>query len=260
MQRFFVFSFWAVLLAAFLFSGCQIEKRVHRPGYHVQWIKKPNAKRKKDRDSAFSDLALSRIDVRQPLLEGGGVVDFPEPREQTGLSALPSKELVQDPDEECQLLVMTDGRRLDVKVLEISQYEIKYRKCGMPEGPLVIVDKMDVDRIIYENGAVDIISGYSSADETVGASGSNRYATSREADGPKRLEVLGMLSMIFAIVGIFFAGIILGAAAIILAIISISKFSSRPTEFGGRGMAIAGLIIGIVAVAGAIIVLSMMAA
>jgi hypothetical protein len=112
---------------------------------------------------------------------------------------------------------------------------------------MVILEASAVDRIIYSNGMEDIISGYNSGNARGGS-----------ADGqsdwkPRKLEVVGLLSFIFSIVGLFFAGIILGLAAFIMALISLSKFFHRPDEFMGKGFAIAGLIIGIVAILGGIL-------
>ena len=52
-------------------------------------------------------------------------------------------------------------------------------------------------------------------------------------------KIYGILSLIFAIIGIFFYGIILGPIAIILGVIGRKKDDSK-------GLATAGLIIGII--------------
>lgn len=52
-------------------------------------------------------------------------------------------------------------------------------------------------------------------------------------------KIYGILSLIFAIIGIFFAGIILGPIAIILGVIGRKEDDSK-------GLATAGLIIGII--------------
>jgi len=59
-------------------------------------------------------------------------------------------------------------------------------------------------------------------------------------------KTYGILSLIFAIIGIFFFGIILGPIAIILGVIGRKKDDSK-------GLATAGLIIGIIATILAII-------
>ncbi len=76
--------------------------------------------------------------------------------------------------------------------------------------------------------------------------------------GGRRLNVLALLGFIFAILGLFFAGIILGLAAVIMCSIALGKMNRYPALYSGRGLAIAGLVIGIVAIIGAIVVISMM--
>jgi len=67
-----------------------------------------------------------------------------------------------------------------------------------------------------------------------------------------------IIGFISSIIGIFFAGIILGTLAIVLCAIALGKIKEN-SGMKGRGLAIAGIVIGIIAVLGALIVISMMA-
>lgn len=250
-----------VLIAASLmvFNACKIEKRLHRPGYHVEWKKsQPSKSRSQEVASntesdknARKEINQKESEVASPELSAHDNTDENDGRWR------PANELAyrlasdyqynqqNAPDlffqDECETLVMVDGRRLAVKVIEINQQEIKYKKCDYLQGPTITVDKKDVDRIIYANGAEDIISGYSAPE-------SRSPRSSSESDGQpvqKRLEIMALMSMLFGITGLFIAAIVFGLMAIIFAMISFMKFSANPKEFGGRGMAIAGIIIGI---------------
>ena len=59
----------------------------------------------------------------------------------------------------------------------------------------------------------------------------------------KSLNVCGLLSFIFAIVGLFIIAVPLGIAAIVLGIIGIAKFNSEKQKY--KWMGIAGLCIGL---------------
>jgi hypothetical protein len=52
----------------------------------------------------------------------------------------------------------TDGQELNVKVIEIEDDVIKYKKFDNQSGPIYSISKKDVSRIKYENGSVDNFS------------------------------------------------------------------------------------------------------
>lgn len=262
--------FWVSALGLlFAMGSCKIEKRLYQPGYHVEWKKVPSKKsesqlamKEAEEKGAKSAEATDSVLVShvQSEIENGITAStengITEGELQTQLIDWPVKtqknpKFIQD---DCETLVLTDGRKLQVIVLEIAQREIRYKKCDMPDGPTVIVDKADVDRVIYANGAEDIISGYSAPQ-----SSSGEHDTQNTASG-KKMEVLALLSMIFGIIGLFIAGIPLGIAALILSVISLTKFANNPGKFGGKGMAIAGMILGFVAIIGALLFIASMAA
>jgi hypothetical protein len=53
-------------------------------------------------------------------------------------------------------IVKRDGQLVIGYVTEISPAEVKYKKVGVPEGPIYIEDKATIARIIYKNGVVDV--------------------------------------------------------------------------------------------------------
>lgn len=255
----------AILLASTLlvFSACKVEKRLHRPGYHVEWKKSAPAKAqstetasRKDngQESQKTDDEVNKVIAAPDLTAELKSKERKSPKTPNDNLAL---RIASDyrynhhdvPDlffeEECETLVMVDGRRLFVKVIEINQHEIKYKKCDYLQGPTVVVGKKDVDRIIYSNGAVDIISGYSAPESRSPRS----TPESDEQPIQKRMEVMALLSMLFGITGLFIAAIVFGLMALIFGIVSLMKISANPREFGGRGMALAGIIIGLLDVA-----------
>ncbi len=262
----------AILLATTLlaFSACKIEKRLHRPGYHVEWKKSSPSKARSTEKASHAERGEKARETDKPVTK-----EIAEPN----LSAESNSKNRKSPDtpndnlalriasdfqynqqnapdlffdDECETLVMVDGRRLLVKVIEINQQEIKYKKCNYLQGPIVVVDKKDVDRIVYANGAVDIVSGYSAPDKKSPRSSPD----SEEQPVQKRLEVMALMSMLFGITGLFIAALVFGLMALIFGFVSMMKFSANPREFGGRGMAIAGIIIGILDIIAFLLIIS----
>ncbi len=55
-------------------------------------------------------------------------------------------------------LFKKDNTKLEVKVLEINQTEIKYKLFSYQDGPTIILSKKDVALIIYQNGVHEVIT------------------------------------------------------------------------------------------------------
>ena len=72
-------------------------------------------------------------------------------------------------------LIKSDSSSIEVKILEITQTEIKYKKFDNLDGPLFTISKTDISRIVYQNGTSETITpaydgfgngvGYESAPE-----------------------------------------------------------------------------------------------
>jgi hypothetical protein len=55
------------------------------------------------------------------------------------------------------LLQKTDGSRVEVKVLEISDTQVRYKLKSNPTGPTYVISKEDVIQITYESGVTEVI-------------------------------------------------------------------------------------------------------
>jgi len=55
-------------------------------------------------------------------------------------------------------LFKKDNTKIDVKILEINQAEIKYKLFTYQDGPTITVSKKDVALIIYQNGVHEVIN------------------------------------------------------------------------------------------------------
>ena len=51
-----------------------------------------------------------------------------------------------------EVIVTTDGQRINAKVTEVSKKEIKYYESDFLDGPLFILETSDVDSILFRNG------------------------------------------------------------------------------------------------------------
>ena len=132
----------------------------------------------------------------------------------------------------CDNIIMQNGKEIKCIVSEVGLLEIKYKKCDNINGPLYTVDKTEVLMIQYSNGTNEIIENKKSP------SFNNKPDTSNSKYHP-----LAVAALICSTAGIFLygIGILLG---LIFGAIALKKIKENPTEFKGRGMALTGVIIG----------------
>lgn len=61
-------------------------------------------------------------------------------------------------------ILLNSGETVKAIVTEVSDKEVKYKKYSNPEGPLFVIKKRDINKVIYKNGEEDDIqnnpSGY----------------------------------------------------------------------------------------------------
>lgn len=55
-------------------------------------------------------------------------------------------------------LFLKDNKKLVVSVKEVSTTEIQYKKIELPDGPIYIVNKSDIQKITYKNGYSETIT------------------------------------------------------------------------------------------------------
>lgn len=242
-----LFIFLGLLLGSFIFSSCQIEKRVHRPGYHVQYKKsKPSKSAQIDRSRASKQAKEPQMHafVESDELSASATEEMPVIKEDTKIVGEKSKSITSNSevlifdfevdDNDCETLVYTNGVEALVKIEEITPVYIKYTRCDLQNGPLISVKRTDVHKIIYSNGVEDIIT----------EEGTKRPNTNAESADAK-LEVFGLISFIAGILGFLVAGIILGPTAIIFGIVSVALSSSEQREYKGKAFGVIGLLLGV---------------
>ena len=153
------------------------------------------------------------------------------------------------PIEDCEFLVLKNGKEIHAKVLEVGVKEIKYKLCDNQTGPVFVANKSDVFMIKYPNGTNTVISEIESEPSLA-----NRVQTLEN----RSLEPLSLIGFISSIIGLFVLAILFGPAAITLSIIGLVKNLKNPDKWKGKGLAIAGMIIGSVGLMLFLILLSLL--
>lgn len=163
--------------------------------------------------------------------------------------------LTQNPadwEDKCFSMYLKNGDVLEVKLIQITPTEIKYKRCNKPDDPEIVISKEDVFSIKDSNG--DAI--YSSKDETW----KKGYEV---ADGAtdKLALASGITGIAALTLGLLFwpVGLAAGIAAGIMGIMSMRRFRENP-KLRGEGWAITGIVAGGLWIFFAILVLIALAA
>lgn len=153
----------------FLLAACSVEKRLHRPGYHVDlaksnfFVAKKNKKSKTNEDSKnkkeielnkFIDeevvSAKENIALERPLLISNTKSEINKKK-----GKLKQKTAVVD--QECDIIIFKDGTEVEAVVIEVGVYEVKYKKCDNINGPTFSNIKSNIFMIKYSNGTKTVI-------------------------------------------------------------------------------------------------------
>ena len=166
----FFISFVILLLAS-----CTIEKRQHSFGYHIEWNGHDFAKTQninseiKDNPVVLvqeynsNDITLSASTTNEIYFENKGLIKpILKIKKSKGLTHNNNKK----ENEPCDIITFKDGSEKEVKVIEVSKSEIKYKRCNDPSSPIYLVSKDNVFSLKYPNGEKDIFNDKKSQSET----------------------------------------------------------------------------------------------
>lgn len=249
----------------FSFSSCTVTNRHFMPGYQVEWKTEKILNEKEavnissvDKvakpDLQFHEQDFIAVNISEEELPAN-ISDRISPYKSTSAYDEKLSAIVASEGDTCDILILKTGAELQVKIIEINQTIIRYKRCDVPDGPIVTIDKADVFIIKYPNGAKEVFPLTDSTTKVEPA-----VTTTDKSNVPERearsTEPLGVLSLVFSVLGFFVFGIPLGALSILFGIISMSKIESKPNVFSGMGFGIVAVILGAIDIIGAMLVIS----
>lgn len=233
-----IYPFFLLLL--FAVSSCSIQKRVHRPGFHVEWLSHKKPRQAK----AHAPVARKEINTKK-------ADSATAPKNETASASaqdiyIPHSSILEEykdaKAEPCDLMILKTGEEVQVKVLEINSASIKYKKCENLAGPDYYIERSDVFMIKYANGIKEVINDPEPADKQNNvrppAYRPLPHADTRTVPGIAIWAfVLSLGSIFLSYLGFFtlIAGFVLGFAAL-------KQINSNPERYKGRGFAYAAII------------------
>ena len=168
-------SSFFISFAILLLASCTIEKRQHSFGYYVEWnghdfAKTQNINSETEDNSVVlvqecnsNDITLSASTTNEIYFENKGLIKpILKIEKSKGLTHNNNKK----ENEPCDIITFKDGSEKEVKVIEVSQSEIKYKRCNDPSSPIYSVSKDNVFSLKYPNGEKDIFNEKKTQSET----------------------------------------------------------------------------------------------
>lgn len=281
-------SFYCIALAfLFLASSCSVEKRHYTKGFYVSNkstkgnIIPAEHKKETNTTATINEIVLPKKEVisktNQKILLASSVKKT---------ITLIKTYLVEG----CDTLIMKNGDLILCKVTEISQAEIKYKRCDNLAGPTIVVHAYDVFAISYPNGKQDVISATKPQSNktynTIGKPESSTFET-RETKSYKKVinqpalfsfisAMLAAISLIgcIAILYIYLLGAIatasaaiyfiyfiaaFGLIALILGIVGLIEIRKNKDLYKGSAFAKTGMIVGAILFGIALFVIGILA-
>jgi hypothetical protein len=222
-------SFWIILLLVFVsFNNCTFQKRLYRKGYYVDWLSKKKEINKQNKESINDDeipvksvYSLSKVKFDENIIV-----------ENTGKKTI-SKNIVllsKNLNDSCDKLIMRNGDEQLVKVIEISDREIKYKRCDFLNGPTYTISKNKVYLIEYANGIKEHVVTYPEDESnSQKAEEENNY----KYNGPKKYPGEYWTAWILFAIGIIYLGLITWPIALFFARSAKRKAQKNPRMYKG---------------------------
>ncbi len=249
-----------LFLSLFLVVSCTVQKRMHQPGYHVEWHSKNSSKQQVNNDiqpkikhtekatveqngDLSSETVSKKIELTEPVDIASSSEDFFEEKNQVNRTPIYT---VNYSKEKCDTIIMKDGERIIAQVISASSELISFQKCGDTEKKVYKMDASNVLIIKYFNDRAEVF-------------GSTKDVEKMNISY-KQTEILSVLSLILSILAILttlflsvFAGGVLSVITLIFGIVGYRKVNRNKDKYKGKGLAIVGIILSVAGIVLAII-------
>ncbi len=133
----------------------------------------------------------------------------------------------------CSKIVLKNGDIIEADISQITPTEVKYRRCGKPDDPEIVLSKGDVLSIQASDGAVI----YRDTGRPPTVAPRNDYRQVSTQIDTRKMEPYAIWATVFALL-IPIVGIVLG-------IISLTRINKNPDRYKGAGWAWFGIIFSI---------------
>jgi len=246
----------SLLLFAFVVSSCTIQKRKYQKGMYVN-VKHYVHHNKIEKNKKEDALSIVELKVKEVAVSKQELVASIAKAAPPITKTKPAK-IKETKNDTCgDLIIMLDGAVIEAKVIEVTQTNVKYKKCNNVNGPTYTTALEKIERIQYKDGSQDIVDSgtkpsvrflpkgsdlkYKTISESKGDFYQQINSTKNEKDAYNQAAIGSLVCGIFS----FFVpiAIITGPIALITGIIALRQLRNGSGN-KGHGMATFGIVIG----------------
>ena len=237
-KLFFMKNFYHCLLLLLILlinSDCSYQKRLYRKGYYIDWLSQKHSPSQKKFSSAQEENSFTSIENTLPSFLSNLIPDHFQDKYSTVVASQQSTQhfiknkssLLQDT---CgDKLILKSGDEFVVKIIEISDKEIKYKRCDNYDGPLYTISKSKVYAIVYSNGVTEHI-----IDDSITSKSNEEKAQSSTTDKRKTFPDSYWWTWVLFIAGFFYSlGIFTWPYALYYARQARREIRNNPNQYRG---------------------------
>lgn len=161
----FLHSILYIALVFLIFEKCSIEKRLYRKGFYIDGLSK---KHYTDKEKSLASKQNRLLNPLNPFFsqntsysknsENTDVIALSEKNNLIRIKTHASKKHFQN-DSCGDKLILKTGDEFLVKILEVSDEQIKYKRCDNINGPVYSISTSKVYMIEYANGVKEHVIG-----------------------------------------------------------------------------------------------------
>ncbi|GIV26814.1 MAG: hypothetical protein KatS3mg027_0628 [Bacteroidia bacterium] len=204
-------------------SDCTIQKRLYRNGFYIDRISK-NKEIKQSNSSRYNEISFNPIPIlalknEKLSTEYVQLISVSNIRVQNIIVHKKNNRIIQDSCND--KLIFRNGDIIKVRVIEVSEESVKYKRCDMLDGPIYSVGINKIYAIEYRNGYKEYFENKKIQEKIV------RSDTERQF--PPSLTI----ALIIAITGIIGYGLLLYPLIPFLTANAKKKIKEQPDKYKG---------------------------
>jgi hypothetical protein len=215
-----------LILLLFGILSCTVKKRSYTKGFYVDWAKTQTKTQKAAEPVTVSKapITLKQRHVSLTPFQNENEVqlkktEYPDLSNFTNKKSGKKLKQTISLDETCgDLITFKDGDEVKAKVIEITDNQIKYKRCDNLDGPVISASKSSVFSIKYANGIKEVIHA-DTPSTTNKPSTTSSSSTAKPSSKNGNAGFMGILSLVFGILGIllFVFGILFSFPGLLIA-------------------------------------------
>lgn len=232
-------SFLLITLSTLILQSCFVSNttklRGHKPVFgkmkaheneieNSEQVNQDQIVKNETKQETLTELSFENTEITDLATTENEIIDIPK-----------QKNILFDGG--CDKITFLNGEEISVKLIEIGDNFVKYKKCDNIDGPIYNTSKEKLFMITFSNGTKEVIDHKNEKIEEKNTPKYN-YQPSNNDSEPE-VNGLAIASFVFGLLGFIpLVGLILGA-------IANKQITKEPNRFKGSGFATAGILLSI---------------